>query len=73
MEAIALTENEVASKLSLSVATLRAWRCHGTGPKFVRLGRAVRYLKTDLVEYLQQCVVQTSDEIPATAERTAEQ
>ena len=33
------TEREVADMLGLSVATLRAWRHRGKGPRFLRLGR----------------------------------
>jgi predicted site-specific integrase-resolvase len=40
----AMNEIEAAERLGLSVATLRAWRHRGKGPRFVRLGRAVRYL-----------------------------
>ena len=32
----ALTEREVADMLGLSVATLRAWRHRGKGPRFLR-------------------------------------
>ena len=35
----ALREQEVAERLSLSIATLRAWRRRGQGPRFVRFGR----------------------------------
>jgi len=39
-----LTENAVATRLSLSSKTLRNWRVKGLGPPFVRLSRrAVRY------------------------------
>src|SRR5687767_5929214 len=44
----AVTEIEAATRLALSVATLRAWRHRGRGPRFVRFGRAVRYLAQDL-------------------------
>ena len=47
-----LTEAEAASRLGLKVATLRAWRHHGRGPAFVRLGRAIRYLAIDIDEFL---------------------
>jgi excisionase family DNA binding protein len=47
-----LTETEAATRLGLKVATLRAWRHQGRGPAYVRLGRAVRYLSTDIDEYL---------------------
>jgi hypothetical protein len=40
----AITEIEAAQRLGLSVKTLRAWRCRGRGPKFMRFGRAVRYM-----------------------------
>jgi excisionase family DNA binding protein len=47
-----LTESEAAVRLGLKVATLRAWRHQGRGPAYVRLGRAVRYLSSDIDEYL---------------------
>lgn len=47
-----LTDAEVAARLGLKVATLRAWRHHGKGPAFVRLGRAVRYLDADVNAFL---------------------
>ena len=47
-----LTESEAAMRLGLKVPTLRAWRHQGRGPAFVRLGRAVRYLATDIDEFL---------------------
>jgi excisionase family DNA binding protein len=47
-----LTEMEAADRLGLKVATLRAWRHQGRGPAFVRLGRAIRYLGTDIDEFL---------------------
>ena len=33
--------------------TLRKWRCIGEGPRFVRIGRAVRYRKADLDAYAE--------------------
>jgi hypothetical protein len=47
-----LTEVNAAGRLGLKVATLRAWRHQRRGPAFVRLGRAVRYLPSDLDEFL---------------------
>ena len=44
----AITEQDAADRLGLSVATLRAWRHRRKGPAFVRFGRAVRYLTSDL-------------------------
>ena len=53
----ALTEHEVAKQLGLSVATLRAWRLKGRGPRFVRFGRAVRYLAADVEHFIEASVV----------------
>jgi hypothetical protein len=43
-----MTETIAAARLGLKVATLRAWRHQKRGPAFVRLGRAIRYLPSDL-------------------------
>ena len=56
----ALTESQVAEQLGLSVATLRAWRHRGRGPRFVRFGRAVRYLPADLAEFVRASAVDTA-------------
>src|SRR5437870_97107 len=57
--AAALTEAQVAEQLGLSVATLRAWRHRGKGPRFLRFGRAVRYLPADLDEFIRASAVDT--------------
>ena len=56
----ALTEREVAELLGLSVATLRAWRHRGRGPRFLRLGRSVRYLQSDLADFVRASAVDTT-------------
>ena len=56
----ALTEREVADMLGLSVATLRAWRHRGKGPRFLRLGRSVRYLPSDLADFVRASAVDTT-------------
>lgn len=38
-----LNESEAAVQLKLSVRTLQAWRLRGGGPRYLKLGRAVRY------------------------------
>jgi predicted DNA-binding transcriptional regulator AlpA len=54
----ALTETEAAEHLGLSIAT-RAWRQRGKAPRFVRFGRAVRYLRADLDAFIRACAVDT--------------
>lgn len=47
-----LTETEVARFLSVSVAALRRWRLEGRGPRFLKLGSAVRYRQEDVKAWL---------------------
>ena len=58
----ALTEREVAELLGLSVATLRAWRHRGKGPRFLRLGRSVRYLPGDVAGFVRASAVDTQSD-----------
>ena len=61
----AITEGEAAENLGLSVATLRAWRHRQRGPRYVRFGRAVRYLSEDLDAYIAASRVDTAnDSVP---------
>ena len=48
-----LNEKEVAQIYNLSVTTLRKWRLLGRGPRFVKLGRSVRYSAADLAGWLE--------------------
>lgn len=49
-----LTESQAGSVLKLSNRTLQAWRVRGCGPKFVKVGRSVRYRFSDLEKYLNE-------------------
>jgi len=44
--------SEAAELLGLRVSTLEAWRCRGGGPVFLKLGKAVRYRKSDLENFM---------------------
>ena len=44
----AMSESELARKASVSIAVLRKWRREGRGPRFLKLGRLVRYLVGDV-------------------------
>lgn len=54
-----LTDIEVADRLGVSRFTVRAWRLKGIGPRFLKMGRAVRYRSQDVDEYEQQALVET--------------
>ena len=47
-----LNEQDAAAYLGLSVRTLQAWRQRGGGPRFYKLGRAVRYARSNLDAWL---------------------
>ena len=49
----AMNEVEAAEQLGMSVATLRAWRHRKQGPPFVKFGRSVRYLPSDLEAFIE--------------------
>jgi len=54
-----LTDVEVARRLGVSRFTVRSWRLKGFGPRFLKLGRAVRYRSSDVDEYERQALVET--------------
>ena len=62
-----LTDVEVAARLGVSRFTVRSWRLKGTGPRFLKMGRAVRYRPEDVEEYERRALVDTqaqSDRTP---------
>ncbi len=48
-----LNEKEVANTLNIKVATLRRWRWAGKGPRFLKIGAAVRYDRADLQGFIE--------------------
>lgn len=57
-----LTPTEAAKLLRLSQRTLERFRTAGTGPRFLRLGRAIRYAGRDLQFYLERCARRSTSE-----------
>lgn len=57
-----LKTNEAAEILDLKPATLEIWRSQGKGPRFLKIGRAVRYRLSDLEEYLDNAVKNSTSE-----------
>jgi len=47
-----LDEKQAAAFLNVSVKSLQAWRYRGGGPKYVKLGRSVRYTMADLEAFV---------------------
>ena len=57
-----LTQAEAAELLRLSERTLERLRVSGTGARFVRLGKSVRYRECDLVAWVEARVVASTSE-----------
>ena len=47
------TEHDVARITGLSVASVRRWRLFRQGPKYLKIGAAVRYKPEDLAAWLE--------------------
>jgi predicted DNA-binding transcriptional regulator AlpA len=49
-----LNQRQAAHLLGISVRTLERHRVTGTGPRWARLGRLVRYRQLDLLEWVER-------------------
>ncbi|MGV0994215.1 MAG: helix-turn-helix transcriptional regulator [Mycobacterium sp.] len=49
--AVWLSRNEVAERLGIPPKTLAEWASKGTGPRYAKFGRHVRYRLSDVVEW----------------------
>lgn len=49
-----LKTEAAARQLGIAKGTLQNWRARGQGPRFVRLGHAVRYCPADIQEFIAQ-------------------
>jgi excisionase family DNA binding protein len=47
-----LTSDDVARRAQVSPDTVRFWRHANTGPRFIRVGRYVRYRREDVESWL---------------------
>lgn len=53
---------EAAEFIGNQPCTLEAWRVRGTGPKFLKIGRLVKYAEADLIAFINQNVCQSTAE-----------
>ena len=49
-----LNTTEAAKFLTVTKASLEAWRFKGIGPAYIKVGNAVRYQQSDLEEFLRK-------------------
>jgi predicted DNA-binding transcriptional regulator AlpA len=55
-------ERSAANVLSCSVALMRKWRLFDEGPSYVKIGRLVRYRRSDIDAFLDSHRVTTGGE-----------
>ena len=48
-----LSPQQLADYLAVPVATVYRWRCEGTGPRGIRIGKHVRYRRPDVEAWLE--------------------
>lgn len=58
---VVLSNKEAARFLGISHRTLEDWRLTNRGPRFIKLGRLVRYRLSDLLDFMEQnCFINTA-------------
>ncbi len=57
-----INPKHAARLLGISVRTLERHRLAGTGPRYARLGRLIRYRQNDLTEWVDQNVRNSTSE-----------
>ena len=45
----------VSRLTGIPVCTLTTWRCRGGGPRFLKLGRSVRYRRRAVLGWMNEC------------------
>lgn len=59
----ALDTAQGAAFVGLTRRQMEHLRCRGGGPRYVKLGRHVRYLRADLIEWLHAHRVRSTSEV----------
>lgn len=59
---ILLFTRDAARMLHLSERTMEDWRLKGRGPRYVRVGRSVRYRLADILTYIERRTFQNTGE-----------
>jgi predicted DNA-binding transcriptional regulator AlpA len=58
-----LSQKQAARILGVSPRTLERHRVAGTGPRYARLGRLVRYRQCDLVDWVESGLTHSTSEV----------
>ena len=66
-----LTVDEAAEILRCSAASLNKWRLTGGGPKFIYVGRRVRYARAELADFIARSTRRSTSDPGEPAAATA--
>jgi predicted DNA-binding transcriptional regulator AlpA len=66
-----LDQKKAARILGLSVRTLERHRLAGTGPRYARLGRLIRYRESDIAEWVHGSLRTSTSQVRASAAASA--
>lgn len=64
-DAIYMTTDQAAELLGVSPRTLEDWRYRGCGPSYRKLGRSVRYLKSQVIEWAEEAETESTSQTSA--------
>ena len=56
-----LSRSELAERYGLPIKTLAQWAAKGTGPRYARMGRHVRYRLSDVIDWENHRLAATRD------------
>lgn len=57
-----LNTQQVSERIGCSEVSLARMRCQGSGPRFLKIGRSVKYRLADVEEWLATCERQSTSE-----------
>ena len=49
-----MTEKDVANLICITPRALQNWRLRGGGPEYVKIGRSVRYQRSDVIKFIEE-------------------
>ena len=61
-EEILMDTRQAAEVLKISPKTLERMRVEGRGPAFAKIGRCVRYRKSDVLDFIERNVFESTSE-----------
>ena len=61
-ETVFISDREVSRLTGIGRQTLCNWRCQQKGPRYVKVGRAVRYALHDVLAYMEARKIGTEDQ-----------